>query len=270
MTSDLFQNLARASYNQWVLITPEILLASLALFLLVLDIALPKSQRRLIPAFAIFGQLCALAVTVAWVLAPFNQRVLGAPLFNGMLQFTPHSQFMRVFFVLSSLLVSVLALVTLKKQKLPRIEFFHIVIVVTAAMMLLGESNNFVMLFVALETVTVGFYILVAYIRANPLSLEAGLKYLVMGALSSGLLLFGIVLLYGLAGNPALEGYIPPALTTNSLDFGRIFRTLAHNPENFTGSLGTVLVLSGVAFKIGLVPFQIWIPDVYQGAPTPV
>jgi NADH-quinone oxidoreductase subunit N len=242
----------------------------LALLLLVLDLVLPKSLRGAIPAVAIAGQFCALVATVAWVLSPFNQRILGEPIFNGMLQFTPHSQFMRVFFALSSLLVSVLALVTLKKQKLPRIEFFHIVLVITAAMMLLGESNNFVMLFVALETITVGFYILVAYIRASPLSLEAGLKYLVMGALSSGLLLFGIVLLYGLASNPALSGYKPDAFAINGLGFNRIFRALAHNPENFIGGLGAVLVLSGIAFKIGLVPFQIWIPDVYQGAPTPV
>jgi NADH-quinone oxidoreductase subunit N len=267
MTSEFFQNLARTTHNGWVLITPEILLACLALLLLVLDIVLPKSLRGAIPAIAVAGQLCALAVAVAWVLAPFNERILGAPIFNGMLRFTPHSQFMRVFFAASSLLVSVLALVSLKKQRLPRIEFFHLVIVITAAMMLLGASNNFVMLFVALETVTVGFYILVAYIRTNPLSLEAGLKYLIMGALSSGLLLFGIVLLYGLAGNPALEGYAPDA---NGLGFSRIFRTLAHNPDNFIGGLGAVLVLSGIAFKIGLVPFQIWIPDVYQGAPTPV
>ena len=87
---------------------------------------------------------------------------------------------------------------------MPRIEFYHIVLVVTAAMMLLAQSNNFVMLFVALETLTIGLYILVAYYRTATASLEAGLKYLVMGALSSGLLLFGIVLLTGVAGNPAL------------------------------------------------------------------
>ncbi|MDR0352462.1 MAG: NADH-quinone oxidoreductase subunit N [Opitutaceae bacterium] len=267
MTTAFFQNLAQTTYNQWVLLTPEILLASLALLLLVLDIALPKALRGAIPAVAIAGQLCALAVTTAWVLAPFHERILDAPVFNGLLRITPHSQFMRVFFAATSLLVSVLALVSLKKHRLPRIEFFHLVLVITAAMMLLAASNNFVMLFVALETVTVGFYILVAYIRANPLSLEAGLKYLIMGALSSALLLFGIVLLYGLAGDPTLKGYTPAG---DALGFGRIFHALAHNPDNFTGNLGAALVFSGIAFKIGLVPFQIWIPDVYQGAPTPV
>ena len=76
-------------------------------------------------------------------------------------------------------------------------------IVVTAALMLLAQSNHFVMFFVALETVTVGFYILVSYFRTSAASLEAGLKYLILGALSSAILLFGIVLLYGVAGNRA-------------------------------------------------------------------
>jgi NADH-quinone oxidoreductase subunit N len=118
--------------------------------------------------------------------------------------------------------------------------------------------------FVALETVTIGLYILVSYYRTS-LTLEAGLKYLVMGALSSSLMLFGIVLLYGVAGNPAL-----PAHTAQSMHYGQLAAFLAANPHNFLASIGIVLVLAGVAFKIGAFPFQIWVPDVYQGAPTPV
>src|SRR6185436_10738996 len=83
--------------------------------------------------------------------------------------------------------------------------------------------------------------------------------------LSSGLLLFGIVLLYGVAGNPNL-----PAHTTQSMNYGELGRFLSANPNHFLASLGIVLVLAGVAFKIGAFPFQIWISDVYQGAPTPV
>jgi NADH-quinone oxidoreductase subunit N len=86
-----------------------------------------------------------------------------------------------------------------------------------------------------------------------------------MGALSSSILLFGIVLLYGAAGNRAL-----PAGSPDSMNFDQLRAFLAANPGNFLASAGIVLVLAGVAFKIGAVPFQIWIPDVYQGAPTPV
>jgi NADH-quinone oxidoreductase subunit N len=172
---------------------------------------------------------------------------------------------MRAFFLLAALLTCGLGRVARAKQAMPRVEFFHIVLVVAAAMMLLAQSTHFVMLFVALETLTIGLYILVSYYRTSALSLEAGLKYLVMGALSSGMLLFGIVLLYGVAGNPALPSY-----STESMQYGELGAFLAANPNNFLASLGIVLVLAGVAFKIGAFPFQIWIPDVYQGAPTPV
>src|SRR5208283_2086172 len=185
--------------------------------------------------------------------------------FNGLLVQSEAGQVMRVFFLISSILVSLLARASLWKHRVSKVEFHHIVLVVSAAMMLLVQSRNFVMLFVALETVTVGLYILVSYCRANPKTLEAGLKYLIMGALSSALLLFGIVLLYGVAGSPGLAGR-----TADAMQYGGLAGFLEANPGNFLAAAGIALVLSGVAFKIGAFPFQIWVPDVYQGAPTPV
>jgi len=101
------------------------------------------------------------------------------------------------------------------------------VIVVTAALMLLVQSNNFVMFFVALETVAIGFYILVSYFRTSAASLEAGIKYLILSSLSSAILLFGLVLLYGVAGNRALAG-----ATADAMDFGALRGFLAANPDN--------------------------------------
>ncbi len=250
-----------AEQNQWGIIAPELALGCLALFLLVLEIVVPKRHHDFIPGVAILGQVGVLA----GIIMGGSGALLHQESFSGLLLHTPSSQFMRVFFVLASILVSALGTVALAKQKMPRIEFFHIVIVVTAAMMLLTQSNHFVMLFVALETVTVGFYILVSYVRTNPLGLEAGLKYLISGALSSAILLFGIVLLYGVAGNPAL-----PGSSADAMNFTALRRFLELNPNNFLASVGIVMVLCGVLFKVGTVPFQIWIPDVYQGAPTPV
>lgn len=254
---------AAAADNRWSAIAPEIALGVLALLLLALEMVFPKRKHGLIPGVAIVGQLGVLL----GLLFNFSPAYLGETTFNGLLQHSATGQYLRAFFLGSSILVSLLGVVALAKQKLPKIEFFHIVLVVTAAMMLLAQSANFLLLFVALETVTVGFYILVSYTRDNPLSLEAGLKYLVTGALSSGMLLFGIVMLYGVTGNPAAIGSSADAM---SYDAVRTF--LAANPadENFLAAVGVVLVLAGVAFKIGAVPFQIWIPDVYQGAPTPV
>ncbi len=250
-----------AESNVWAAIFPELMLGCLALLLLVLEIVLPKRLHAMIPDVAAAGVLGILiGLFVNW-----HSATLGTTTFNGMIEHSVGGQIMRAFFLLSALGVFLLARVSLAKQAMPKIEFYHIVLVVTGAMMLLAQSNHFLMLFVALETLTIGLYILVAYFRTRTASLEAGLKYLIMGALSSGLLLFGIVLLYGVAGNPAL-----PAHTAQAMNYVDLSRFLAANPNHFVASLGIVLVLSGVAFKIGAFPFQIWVPDVYQGAPTPV
>lgn len=251
---------AAAADNQWLAIWPELALGCMALLLLVLEVLLPKSQQRLIPGVAAVGLLGTL---VALFFVEVGQ--LGTETFNGLLRHTAEGQVMRVFFLLSALLVCLLGRVSLAKQRMPRIEFYHVLLVVTGAMMLLAQSSHFVMLFVALETLTIGLYILVGYFRTQAASLEAGLKYLIMGSLSSGLLLFGIVLLYGVAGNPTL-----PEHSGASMHYASLARFLAANPDNFLAGLGIVLVLSGVAFKIAAFPFQIWVPDVYQGAPTPV
>jgi NADH-quinone oxidoreductase subunit N len=248
-----------AAGNPWPAIWPEISLGCLALFLLVLEIALPRRAHDKIPMVSILGQAVILLVLVANIHGPERS------VFNGLLTLSRSGQLMRVFFLVSSILVSVLARASLPKQRVPRVEFHHIVLVVAAAMMLLVESRNFVMLFVALETVTVGLYILVSYYRSSARTLEAGLKYLVMGALSSALLLFGIALLYGVAGSPGL-----PGSTAQAMQYSGLEGFLAANPHNFMAAAGIVLVLAGVAFKIGAFPFQIWVPDVYQGAPTPV
>ncbi len=260
-TIDLSALQAAAASNQWAAIAPELGLAGIALLLLVLELALPKAQRAFIPAFAI----ASLAVVLAHTVINFNPTFLGTDTFSHLLHHSAGGQFMRVFFLLTAILVCILAAVTLGRQPVPKVEFYHIVIVITAAMMLLVQSNHFVMFFVALETVTVGFYVLVSYFRTSAASTEAGLKYLILGALSSAILLFGIVLLYGAAGSRAL-----PGATAEPMNFDALRGFLAANPDNFLANVGAVLVLAGVAFKIGAVPFQIWIPDVYQGAPTPV
>jgi NADH-quinone oxidoreductase subunit N len=245
--------------NDWGAIWPELSLGCVALLLLILETLLPKAARGRITMVSVALQLGILAVLLTHLDMPERAT------FNGLLTLGHSGQLMRVFFLLSSIFVTLLARESLPRQPVPRVEFHHTVLVVAAAMMLLVESRNFVMLFVALETVTVGLYILVSYYRSNPRTLEAGLKYVIMGALSSALLLFGIVLLYGVAGSPGVAGH-----TAEPMQYAGLRGFLEANPHNFLASAGIVLVLAGVAFKIGAVPFQIWIPDVYEGAPTPV
>jgi len=258
-----------AQTNDWFLIWPEISLAVFALVLLMAEFAVPARRQGYLPAAALLFQgalgLLLGAVTFQRLQAGGTDTLVDLPGFAGLIAISPLGEGMRLFFLLGSFLVSYLAMLYLRKQELPRNEMYVLILIVTAALMLLVHSRNFVMLFVALETVTVGFYVLVAYARTSSLSLEAGLKYLILGALSSAILLFGIVLLYGAAGNPELA-----ASSNDALTYAPLQAFLEANPENLVARVGAVLVLCGIAFKIGTVPFQIWIPDVYQGAPTPV
>jgi NADH-quinone oxidoreductase subunit N len=260
MSTELLK--AVADSNQWWAIGPEMILACAALGLLVLEILTPKSQHGFIPHVAI----ASLAMVLGAVVITFgSENWNGEMLFGGLIQLSKSGQIARVFFLTASLLVCFLGTICLPRTRMPRTEFYHIVLVVTAALMLLAQSNHFVMFFVALETVTIGFYILVSYFRDNALTLEAGLKYLVLGALSSAIMLFGIVLLYGAVGRVEIDGIVH-----NGFEFGIVADFLRQHPDSFLGIAGALLVLGGVAFKIGAFPFHIWIPDVYQGAPTPV
>jgi NADH-quinone oxidoreductase subunit N len=256
--------------NQWIVLWPEVTLGLLALLLLVLELLLPKSRHDSIPRVAIFGQLLVLIGLLGYLsfegLDPTLAGTTNTSFFDGMIVLTPTGQVGRVLILLTSVMVCYLASLYFQKQSLPRIEFYHLVLVVTAAMMLLVQSAQFVLLFVTLETVTVGFYILVAYCRSSPLSLEAGLKYLILGALSSAILLFGIVLLYGTAGTLVPAGN---KVAQDTMSFDVLDRIISTHPTNPLLVVGAALVLCGVAFKIGAVPFQIWVADVYQGAPTP-
>lgn len=252
-----------AATNEWWYIIPEILLAVLALGLLVLELLSPAIRKH-VPRVAMGG----LGLILALLLMVDCSDCMGAngqSAFGGLLQSNEWSHLMRVFFVFSALMVSYLGGIFLAGRNLAQSEFYHLVILVAAAMMLLVQSNHFVMLFVALEMATVAFYVLVAYRRTSSLSLEAGIKYLILGALSSSILLFGIVLLYGAGGNPAL-----PGASGDSLNFDALESFIALNPDNPVVLTGAMLVLAGICFKIGAVPFQIWVPDVYQGAPNPV
>src|SRR2546426_1797344 len=135
-------------------------------------------------------------------------------------------------------------------------EFFALPIFTCAGLMYLVSAIDFVFIFVSLELVTISFYVLVSFTRRNPITLEAGTKYLVLSALSTAFLVYGIAWIFGVTGQTNLH---------------RVAEALA-NPATDRGAalLGMVFVLVALGFKIAAVPFQIWVPDVYQGAPTPV
>ncbi|MEO0414903.1 MAG: NADH-quinone oxidoreductase subunit N, partial [Verrucomicrobiota bacterium] len=135
-------------------------------------------------------------------------------------------------------------------------EFFALPMFACAGLMWMASATNLVSIFVSLEVVTIAFYVMVAYLRRNVGSIEAGVKYLILGALSTGFLVYGFTWLYGMTG---------------SMDLATIGERLASGEVNETGALFAFgLILLAMAFKVGAAPFHNWIPDVYQGAPTPI
>jgi len=257
--------------NLWFEIWPECVLALGAVLVLGIDLFGKRTIGS--PSFAgktaIFfqGSLC-LVHLLDYL---FWHHTFDRSTFSGMLNQGFRGDVMRTFFLFSSFLVSLLGHRYLKLNRLRVGEFHHLTMLATAGLMLLCQSNHFLMLFVALETVALCFYALVAYNRESSKSLEAGIKYLIFGALSSSLLLFGIVLIYGVASSPEVWGasyqdhnYADP------LSFSYLSGFLAENQENLILRAGVVLVFAGIAFKVGVAPFQIWVPDVYHGSPLPI
>jgi NADH-quinone oxidoreductase subunit N len=184
------------------------------------------------------------------------------PLWN-FYQFDPLARFYKGFALVCTILVLLMAVdyrkILSRFTEHPNSEsgtgeFYCLPVFACAGMMWLASAKDLASAFVALELVTITFYILVAYMRRNVGSLEAGVKYLILGALSTGFLVYGIAWVYGTTG------------TMNLAELSNLESDIA-NP---TGLLfGIALVLVGLGFKMGAVPMQVWIPDVYQGAPTP-
>ena len=148
-----------------------------------------------------------------------------------------------------------LSLGYLERERLLAPEYYPLILLATAGMMFLAGAEDLIVLFLGLEVMSVGVYVLAGYNRADPFSSEAALKYFLIGAFASGFLLYGIALAYGVAG------------TTN---LSLIGAQLAGRPVPLMGALGLGLLLIGMAFKISAVPFHMWAPDVYDGSPTPV
>ncbi len=242
----------------WVSILPEICVAGLSLLCLLQAMILPKGLKALIPVTARIG-LCLVIAMACVANRAWSPSQGPVTTFAGLLQVTDLTMGFRLTFLVSALLTSFLATRFLTERDAVIADYHHVLLVVTAAFMLLVQSHHFVTLFVSLETAAVGLYILVGYLRRSEASLEAGVKYLVAGGLSSALLLMGIVLVYGSLGAPGVD----------SLNFEQVALALNAGKATALTMVGIALIIGGAAFKLGAFPFQAWIPDVYQGAPTP-
>lgn len=165
------------------------------------------------------------------------------------------SRLMKMLTVTGSLVTLAMSMEFARREKFDMFEFPVLVLLATLGMMLMVSANNLLALYMGLELQSLALYVVAAIDRDNTKSSEAGLKYFVLGALSSGMLLYGISLVYGFTGQIGFE-QIAQALAGSERQVGLLF--------------GLVFILAGLAFKISAVPFHMWTPDVYEGAPTPV
>jgi NADH-quinone oxidoreductase subunit N len=233
-----------------VQIFPELLLATAALVLLMLGVYRKGDASQECTLLSI------VALGGALLLLPFGGVRQTA--FSGMFVVDSFAAFSKALVLLASALTLAMAHGFFQREKLTRFEYPILVLFAALGMMMMISANDFMSLYIGLETQSLSLYVLAAFNRDNARATEAGLKYFVLGALASGLLLYGVSLIYGFSGTTSFDA------------LARVFGTEHGTKANVGVIAGVVFVLAGLAFKVSAVPFHMWTPDVYEGAPTPV
>jgi NADH-quinone oxidoreductase subunit N len=229
---------------------PEIFLALAAMALLLLGVFRGDKNYDQIANLSVLALIITATLMVTQV---GGERVVT---FGGMFITDAFAIFTKLLVFVGSVVAILISGTYLKDYKIARFEYPILILLATLGMMIMISSNNLMTLYVGLELQSLSLYVLAAMNRDRSRSTEAGLKYFVLGALSSGMLLYGISLIYGFAG---------------TTDFDHLAQTLeAGHSANIGVVIGMVFLLAGLAFKISAVPFHMWTPDVYEGSPTPV
>lgn len=232
----------------WLL--PEILLLTMACLILVIDAYLPEQLRNLSYQLT-QGTLLGTALLI---LANYPQQPTLA--MNDLFISDPLSGLLKFFIVIVVFWVFIYSRRYLRDHDMFKGEYFVLGLFAVLGMMVIVSAHNLLTIYLGLELLSLSLYAMVAMYRDSPPATEAAMKYFVLGALASGLLLYGISILYGITG---------------TLDLAELAQTLTQDSEHKTIMVfGLVFVIVGLAFKLGAVPFHMWVPDVYQGAPTAV
>jgi NADH-quinone oxidoreductase subunit N len=227
---------------------PEIVLAVFAMALLMFGVFKKDDANDQVT----LGAIVALAVVAALVIFTGEGKVSA---FGGTFVVDTFARVMKVLALFGSAVAIVLSTHFMKRVGMARFEYPILVILATVGMMMMISANDLISLYVGLELQSLSLYVVAAINRDSAKSSEAGLKYFVLGALSSGMLLYGASLVYGFTGTTTFAG-IAAALAASGSGIGLVF--------------GLVFIIAGLAFKVSAVPFHMWTPDVYEGAPTPV
>jgi NADH-quinone oxidoreductase subunit N len=227
---------------------PEIFLAVAAMALLMVGAFRGDGATRPVAWMSV----AALAVAAFLVLGLGDARTVT---FNGLFVMDAFGTFMKVLVLIGSAMTLILSLTYIEREDMRRPEYPVLIVLSTTGMLMMVSANDLISLYVGLETQSLAAYVIAAFRRDSARSSEAGLKYFVLGALSSGMLLYGSSLVYGFAG---------------STGFDRLAETLGSGQASAGLIVGLVFVAAGVAFKLSAVPFHMWTPDVYEGSPTSV
>ena len=228
---------------------PEGWLALAAMALLMLGVFRGNSATRLVAWLSV----AALGVALAMVLAaPAGPTVT----FSGLFIVDDFARFMKVLVLIGSGLAIVMSLGYIRHQNIERFEYPVLIVLATLGMAMMISANDLMALYIGLELQSLALYVVAAFRRDSTRSSEAGLKYFVLGALASGMLLYGCSLIYGFAGTTSFA-----VLAASFAEPG---------PPSVGLIIGLVFLIAGLAFKVSAVPFHMWTPDVYEGAPTPI
>ncbi|HEX5305330.1 MAG TPA: NADH-quinone oxidoreductase subunit NuoN [Dyella sp.] len=242
------------SMNDILILLPEFYLVAAACLLLLLDAFMKPEQRPVMHWLSI----AVLAVAIYLVIG-------GAPMvpvsaFHGMFLRDGVATILKVFALLTTILVFVYSRPYLRDRKLFIGEFYTLMIFAVIGVMLLVSAGSLVTVYLGLELLSLSSYALVALNRDAPLPSEAAMKYFVLGALASGMLLYGMSMVYGASG---MGGQA-------TLDLAQLQHVMGYTAAPTLLLFGLVFMVVGIGFKLGVAPFHMWIPDVYQGAPTPI
>ncbi len=231
---------------------PEIYLSVLFMLLIVIDLVAKGKKNNLLSITTLLG----LAGSIYFI---FKQQFMPAgELFFGMYVLDEFAIFFKYFFVLSGILAVIITMADdqFESEVKSMGEYYALIVAMVIGMIMMASSADMMMIFLSMELVSFSAFILTGYFKRNPRSSEAALKYLVYGAVSSGLMVYGFSLIYGLTGQ------------TNLINISSELSLHGYDPLLMI--LATLLVLAGFGYKIGAVPFHFWAPDVYEGAPTPI
>ncbi len=234
----------RIPLDNWLILIPELLLLIAAMKVLLIGAFTRGWMRRAIP----WGSFAAVALVIVVEVLLWNRPTVA---FNGMLVSDNFTILVNIAILIGTALAILLSVDYSRREELPQGEYYGLIMLSTLGMLLMAASSNLIMIFLSLEVLSIALYVLTCIARHRATSQEAGMKYFLLGSFASAFLVYGSALVYGATGSLSLP-------------------EIAQAPANTLLYAGAALIIVGLGFKVAVVPFQMWTPDVYEGAPTSV